>query len=197
MKLPEREYYTLPELAERWNTTERHLLELMLSRKVDSVALYSGDAVISWADENRTPQELKTRTTLEIRTWYDHELLLDLYINGRGTLTRYYQDGYEYLFNPAIEIDAGQLLVTGLTVRKFEKRNETDQQAEKAEEIDPRERTTYLKLIRLLCELQGIDISRPYKAYEVLAQLSATKKIALPVSKNAIADKFAEARDIK
>lgn len=64
------------------------------------------------------------------------------------------------------------------------------------EDIDTRERTTYLKLIRMLCELQDIDISQPYKAYEVLAELAASKGIALPGSENNIATKLKAARDI-
>ena len=64
------------------------------------------------------------------------------------------------------------------------------------EDIDTRERTTYLKMIRMLCELQGIDINQPYKAYEVLAEMAASKGLELPGSKNTLAEKLKAARDI-
>jgi hypothetical protein len=62
------------------------------------------------------------------------------------------------------------------------------------EEIDPRERATFLRLVRFLCELQDIDISKHNKAYEVLAQMAANKGLTMPGSKNTIADKLKDAR---
>lgn len=63
------------------------------------------------------------------------------------------------------------------------------------EEIDPRERATFLRLIRLLCELQDIDISKHNKAYDVLEAMAATKGLTMPGKKNTIANKLKDARE--
>lgn len=197
MKLPEREYYTIPEVAARWKTTERHILELILNRHLDSVALVAGDGTRRWPDpDNREVwHEQKARQLLEVKTWHDLELLFDLYTLGKGSVRQYFDDPAVIVLEPSIEIEAGHLLITNSEIREFEARNgKTDEEGEKP--IEPRERNSYLKLIKLLCDLNGLDISEPYKAYGVLEKMAAARKLSVPISENNAAPKLKAARDI-
>lgn len=63
-------------------------------------------------------------------------------------------------------------------------------------DMDPRERASFLRLIRFMCELTDIDISQHYKAYEILETMAAQKGLELPGSKNAIASKLKAAKEI-
>jgi len=132
MRLPEQEYFTLGELAERWSTTERRLLELILNSELWAVALVSGVASASWADENGPHTDDSNRPRqFDVRTWHDPDLIFSLFKDGEGLLTIYYEDGKEYVFNPPMKITKGDLVVTRKELLRFE-----EQQADGPEVLE-------------------------------------------------------------
>ncbi|WP_286921690.1 hypothetical protein [Marinobacter sp.] len=114
--------------------------------------------------------------------------------DGRLQWEELNEDGYAYRVQ--FRLFGSDFIVFKADVESLLKGSGANNHGGAREDIDTRERTTYLKLIRMLCELQDIDISQPYKAYEVLAELAASKGIALPGSENNIATKLKAARDI-
>jgi hypothetical protein len=122
MILPEQEYFTLSELAERWGTTERRLLELILNSELWAVALVSGVALASWSDERGAHTDDSTSPRqFEIRTWFDPKLLFSIFAEGSGQLNWYVEDGKEYRFPDPLRITKGDLLVTRGELDRFEK----------------------------------------------------------------------------
>lgn len=121
MKLPEQEYFTMGELAERWNTTERRLLELILNSELWAVALVSGVALATWSDESGIHTDDSTSPRqFEIRTWFDPKLLFSIFTEGAGNLNWYIEDGKEYRFPDPLRITKDDLLVTRAELVRFE-----------------------------------------------------------------------------
>jgi len=120
MRLPQQEYFTLGELAERWSTTERRLLELILNSELWAVALVSGIASTSWRDESGNYGESTVPKKFEVRTWFDQDLLFSLFKDEAGEISWCVDDGREYTFSEPVRITKGDLLVTRAELARFE-----------------------------------------------------------------------------
>ncbi|MEQ5837457.1 hypothetical protein [Marinobacter sp. NFXS9] len=128
MVLPEQQYFTLAELIERWSTTERRVLELILNRELDAVALVSTVATSTRQSENGNTSEITTTHQLEVRTWFDPELLFCLFKDGIGMLSEYVEDGEWIRFASPVTITKGELLVTREELQRFERAHSANQE---------------------------------------------------------------------
>lgn len=64
-------------------------------------------------------------------------------------------------------------------------------------DIDPRERTSLLRIIKVLAVAQGLTLEAPHSAAEQLAALGARHGVTLPKKNATIAEKLRAARDIE
>lgn len=121
MKLPSQEYFTVAELADRWNTKEKHILDLLLNNKLWAVALVSGIATATWSDANGAHEDKPTKPQqFQVRTWFDPDLMFSIFKDGSGQLTWYVEGGKYYTFDPPISIRKDELLITREELERFE-----------------------------------------------------------------------------
>lgn len=150
MALPEQQYFTLAELAERWSTSERRILELILNTELHAVVLVSAMATASWSDENGNAAETTTTYHLEVRTWFVPDLLFSLFKDGRGDLSWYVEDGKWFTFTQPVTVSTGELLITAAELQRFEQENAV------TETPEPKE--TQAELSNHECMTEEMDI---------------------------------------
>ena len=120
MPLPEQTYFSITELAERWDIKEHRTLELILNSEVFAVAMVQAPARCAGVVDGE-PCEMEGGFSFEFRTWFDQELLLSIYRTGEGAATWYIEDGLEYVFEPAAVIRTEDLRVTAEELARFER----------------------------------------------------------------------------
>lgn len=120
MPLPEQQYFTLSELSERWDISERRILELILNSKLRAVALVSGMAETAWADEKGSFGSSRQPTMAEVRTWFDPDLLFSLFTTGEGQIAWFVEGGREHTLTPPQKVTAADLFVTRSELLEFE-----------------------------------------------------------------------------
>lgn len=212
MKLPEKKFLSVNEIAERWKVDRSTVLEMMVmgelmpSLFIDNVHCFIGKDMdgsnaraMSGEIYFTPPHSVLTRDSFELNV----AIFVCNYVAPPGS----YEDAFGSIDDaeddaPIIAFaDPQEFSVYDIRVRRHafveatERRYSEAQATAGTEEIDPRERATFLRLIRFLCELQDIDISKHNTAYEVLAAMAATKGLTMPGSKNTIADKLKDARE--
>jgi hypothetical protein len=206
MPLPERFFYSVSQLADRWRVEEDSILQhivmgsLQPSVFVDEVeaAIYLDDAPFQMAKVSGEIQFIPSMTLMTEKSfWLSGGMFMGNHVWADMSEPEV-ETHCSVLFMEAQQVSLSDIRVRFMPFIKNYEENviSSTGAGTNSEDMDPRERTTLLRMIRLLCELEDIDITKPYKAYEVLAEMAASKGLALPGSKNAMAEKLKAARDI-
>lgn len=166
MPLPEQQYFTLSELSERWDISERRILELILNSELRAVALVSGMAETAWADEKGNFGSSRQPAMAEVRTWFDLDLLFSLYTQGEGLLSRFLEDGREYTLTPPQKVTADDLLVTRSELLEFESTHSMGPDSEQPEDTVQSQTDSELSRCRRTLAALAIGLADKYPTYK-------------------------------
>jgi len=220
--LPEKEWFTLEEVATRWGCTVDDLLHYGITERLEICADFC-DATVQMGDFGENDEwnafsEFQIEGLLEISAedlkrisknpntqtkpkwlWIIHEE------SGHRGIRRYkglLRVSIDENGNPLIDgVSARNLVIVGEELNAFEKHYRigacagTMPDLREPDKLDPRKEKTYLQIIRALLAEANIP-DEPYKAAAVLQAAAAKSGLILPSKPDTIAEKLKSARNL-
>lgn len=224
--LPEKEWFTLSEIAERWGCSEDDLLhygeteKLGLSFNFQDVKLAWGSNDIHFDDGEIYIQETDVKRWRGLFMLSKHDIrgivaygsLYPQELHNTLTLDHCYQkygrvehgDGqYKDSFGPHVDyVQKSDLLITRQERDRFEKKYRIGAHAgempdlSKPDKLDQRKEKTYLQVIRALAIEAGYSLETPYKDADTLMKSAASHGVIMPSKRDTIAHVLKDAANL-
>jgi len=222
--LPEKEWFTLEEVADRWGCSIYDLLHYGITRKLrisvdfHEVILKLVEPIESFCDRGfqvgdeffyeglliLDPNDLrfieKSKKPETKWLWAIHPVSQDVIDCGLDDDIMFSMAPIKVVHAQAI--DLGDLLIAKQEIDRFEHEyriviyaGTMPSMTEETDRLDPRKEKTYLQIIRALLAAATMP-DEPYKAADVLQTAAAAKGLVLPSKRDTIADKLKAARNL-
>ena len=170
---PEKEWFTLQEVAERWGFTEKDVMKLAMDGKIKVLFRYS---------------------RLHKKAHY-----VSIGVPSLEALERTKTLWLEDSTGKKTHVKRENLLVSRAEVERIEKAHSIGQPAQQPklqnDKLDTRKETTYLQIIRALLNA-GKYPPEPYKAADALMAHAAKEGLTLPAKRDTVAEKIKAAYDL-